>query len=586
MNGAINAFLDGGYEEVYDFDPLDKEVYTWESGGPMAVALALAAQLRNQAAEEADIAARNLYGSSDRRAVLEPLVRHLFRAYQATLERRCQMDFDRLITGAVALLETVSDLCDRMRQTFRAILVDEYQDTNHAQERLLRALAQEGLTNVTVVGDPRQAIYVWREARVSNIAGFPGTGGPRVETPLSVNFRSVSPILSVANRAIAGYEFDTPPEFDAGLLLQTTRPDPVGHTPRVTLRTFFTREAEAEAVAVCIAQFAAAGRAYRDMAILIRARTYLDLYTDALRRVGIPFDVSAGDAFYTRPEILQAIHLLRVVVDPSDSLALAVTLLGPVVGLSQVELARLTQGDAEYLWECVYDPDPAICGEAVAERLRRFAAFHTHACRERQRRGPASFVGWLLPASGLWAYITTYGPPAARRALHKLLAVSHTYETEHPADPLEDLTGYLRQLVSTEPREKAPELTAEADAVAVMTAHASKGLEFPVVISVDNRQRIAVPQRKMPFHEPGEGLVFPEDDDRHPAVLRRMRQTRNEARCLWYVTLTRAKERMVVTAADADSLQEDGLYDPVRTFFQELWNTEAMQPSVGVERIV
>ncbi|MBM3265291.1 MAG: UvrD-helicase domain-containing protein, partial [candidate division Zixibacteria bacterium] len=72
MNGAINAFLDGGYEEVYDFDPLDKEVYTWESGGPMAVAIALAAQLRNQAAEEADIAARNLYGSSDRRAVLEP----------------------------------------------------------------------------------------------------------------------------------------------------------------------------------------------------------------------------------------------------------------------------------------------------------------------------------------------------------------------------------------------------------------------------------------------------------------------------------------------------------------------------------
>ena len=136
--------------------------------------------------------------------------------------------------------------------------------------------------------------------------------------------------------------------------------------------------------------------------------------------------------------------------------------------------------------------------------------------------------------------------------------------------------------MATEPREKTPELTGESDAIQIMTAHASKGLEFPVVIAVDNRQRIRPTLRKYPFHEPENGLVFPEDDEKDPHYLTRLRHVRNEARCLWYVTLTRAKERMIVTAVHTGKLDADGTYERVQTLFQELWNQEVRHPSTGV----
>ena len=269
-----------------------------------------------------------------------------------------QLDFDRLIMGAVDLLERHPELRCRMHQSCRSILVDEYQDNSHAQERLLRAVARDGIKNVAVVDDPRQAIYVWREARVENIAGFPGDGRSRIEAPLSKNWRSVEPILKVANKSIHGYHFGDPAEFDADRILEPARSfAPSGH-PAVTLQVFDTREAEAEAVAEWIGQLNTAGRPYRDMVILIRARTYLDVYLDALDRDGIPYAVSAGDAFYTRPEILDVVHLLRLCVDSMDTLALVVTLRSPVVGLSQAEVVRLTQADdeADLFWQVIYDP--------------------------------------------------------------------------------------------------------------------------------------------------------------------------------------------------------------------------------------
>jgi DNA helicase-2/ATP-dependent DNA helicase PcrA len=588
LNRAVTAFLEREYAEAYSFDPLEKDVYTWEDGGPVRTAMAIIDQLRNQAVgvEAFDAAWRALESPSDRQAVMAPLVSRLYRAYQAMLGQRGQLDFDRLIMGTVELLERYPDVQARVRHAWRAILVDEYQDTNHAQERLLRAVAQEGMRNVTVVGDPRQAIYVWREARVENIAGFPGDGGVRIEAPLSRNWRSIAPILAVANRAIQGYEFGDPPEFDAGRLLETGRPAAQPGGPGVTLATFASREAEAEGVAEWIARLRAEGRACRDMAVLIRARTYLEVYLEALRRAGVPFEVSAGDAFYTRPEIMHALHILRVCVNPMDTLAVAVTLLGPAVGLSQAEVARLAQSDDAPLWDVV-STYRAETGEArIARRLEGFTAFWAEAQRQRWLRSPSSFVAWALQASGLEGYIAGLSDPGAGRALHKLLAVAHVYEAEYPGDTLEDMVEHLRRLVRTEPREKTPELTGDADAVAVLTAHASKGLEFPVVIAVDNRQRLTPSQRKTPFHEPGVGLVFPEEDEGNPHALTRMRHLRNEARCLWYVTLTRARERLVVTAPDAAHLEPGGIYSPARTFFQELWNRETVQPSPGVERVI
>src|SRR5260221_13680365 len=141
--------------------------------------MAIINELRNEAIsrDEFERQAAAVLSPSEGQHVLAPLIAWLYRAYLDELAGRGQLDFDRLIMDAAALVERDQALGLAMRRQYRAVLVDEYQDTNYAQGRLLRALAGDRMSNVSVVGDPRQAIYVWREARVENIAGFPGDGG-------------------------------------------------------------------------------------------------------------------------------------------------------------------------------------------------------------------------------------------------------------------------------------------------------------------------------------------------------------------------------------------------------------------------
>jgi ATP-dependent exoDNAse (exonuclease V) beta subunit len=223
--------------------------------------------------------------------------------------------------------------------------------------------------------------------------------------------------------------------------------------------------------------------------------------------------------------------------------------------------------------------EPATSGlpaEALG-RLQRLAALWDEAQRQRWLLAPAAFMGWMLRQSGLAAL----PDPLAERALRKLLAIAHTYEAEHPADGLPEMAAYLERLLVDDPRAKAPELNSQADAVQVMTAHASKGLEFPVVIAADCRQKINPNRSSQPFHDPAAGLVIPDlKDESHP-VVERQRRARNEARCLWYVTLTRAKRRLIITATN-DSELSDGQYEAPNTLFEELWNLEAEAPTPGV----
>jgi superfamily I DNA/RNA helicase len=582
LDAEQEAFLAEGYRAAYgDFDPLSVPDYDWRAGGPFGPAVAVIEQLRNQALPWQEF--RRLYagvsapagdgdgsGRAARRRVIAPLVAWLYAGYAEALARRGQLDFDRLIMEAAALLETHADLRAAWHAGCRAILVDEYQDTNAAQERLLRVLAPPG-GSLSVVGDPRQAIYVWREARVENIARFPGDGRARFEAPLTENRRSLSPILAVANRAIRGYAFAAPPEFDAADVLRPYPPH-VSAEPAVVLHALPDRAAEAQAVVDWVRRAHAEGLAYGDMALLIRARTYLPVYLAALQAARIPFQASAGDLFYTRPEVLDAVHLLHVCLDPGDDLSLARVLVSPAAGLTQAEVAALLGAGERRLW-------PAVQAAAAADvRLQRLADFWRQAQAQRLRLMPDAFVGWALRASGL-----ARAGREAPGALHKLMAVAHTFAEQNPRLGLADLAAHLRRLLASNERLKAPELDALADAVQVMTVHAAKGLEFPLVLAVDSREKLTPRRDFGPFHDPDFGLVLPvrDVDDQHPAFVERVRRSRNEARCLWYVTLTRAKRKLVVTAAN-DAPLEDGRYARVSTLFEELWNSLADEPEAGV----
>lgn len=574
---AQELFLSDAYATAYgDYDPLEEG--DWKEGGPFELAYGLIGQLRNQAVDPLSFRT-NLSQAPDRgpHRLIGTLVDWLYQAYTTRLAERGQLDFDRLILEAGTLLETQVDVRKLVHNRFRAILVDEYQDTNLAQEKLLRALADPQINNVTVVGDPRQAIYVWREARVENIARFRGTNGLRVDAPLTENRRSLRPILEIANRAIAGYELDLEPEFDPSDILLPSQENLEFSGTVVDLQAAPTRAAEANAIVGWIQESRAAGYGYRDIAIILRARTYLNNYLEALEQAGVPYEVSTADAFFTRPEILDAIHLVQVCLDPADELSLVRVLLSPVVGLSQAKLASFKRSNRQPLWQNILSPGDATEDVDTRGRLETFTAFWRAAQRERWLLPPAQFVAWVVQQSGLLSRVDTVG----QRSLSKLLALAHDYEVSHGGDSVQEMATYLRLVLEGDPRAKAPELNSDADAVQILTAHASKGLEFPVVIAADSRQKVKPNRDKAPFHEPNAGLVFPGEDEDAAEFVTRVRRSRNEARCLWYVTLTRAKRRLIITAAN-DAPVENGLYAKENTFFEELWNKLAADPTPGV----
>lgn len=580
MDELMEEFLDEGFKDAYPtMDPLASESYSWIDGGPAKDAQQAVAQMRNQAVEQGEFESEMQEGKdrSEAYQVLAPLVGWLYARYTRRLEEKGQLDFDRQIFDAALLLERNADLRERFRRDYRVILVDEYQDTNYAQQRLLRVLAADGSANVTVVGDPRQAIYVWREARVENIAGFAKEGGNRFEAPLTENRRSLKPILDLANRAIEGYELGEQAEFDPADQLFPFEGNLDFTPPVVTLQACATRAEEAQAVVDWVRDAAAHGIDYRDIAILIRARTYLSTYTDALNAAGIPFELSAENAFYMRPEILDAVHLLRVCLDPALEVSLVRVLSGPAVGLTQDEIARLRNAGAKHLWAAVLDPAAAELGPEAEERLARLVGFWRSAQRKRRLLAPAAFLDWALLESGLGA---THDP-VARRALDKLLALAQDYGDAHPADTLSQMADYLMEALKAELPEKAPELNTNSDAVRVLTDHAAKGLEFRVVIAVDSRQKVKPDRDFKPFHEPEVGLIIPRDDEADPHFQERMRRMRNEARSLWYVALTRPKERLVVTATNPDAAEGKELKG--KTLFEELWAKENADPTPGVE---
>lgn len=576
-------FLSEGFAQAYgEFDPVGNEQYDWKGDKPFKAAWAIFNQLRSQGlSSEAFHASLAAEAPSEEYRILAPLVDWLHHAYLARLAEKNQLDFDRIVTEAAELLDRNPTVQAQVRAQYRFLLVDEYQDTNYAQERLLKSLATIGFSNVTVVGDPRQAIYVWREARVENITDFPGEGQNVVEASLTENHRSLEPILSVANRAIEGYEFGTPPEFPVGKQLEAWEPHRHFEGTIVNLHPSPTREEEAQAIVAWINQARHEKYRFRDIAILIRARAYLSDYTAALEKAKIPFELSSENEYYTRPEILDAIHLLRTCLSPAENLSLARTLLSPAVGLAQAQVAALRISRREALWKRVCDPGSVELSDDVRNALSGFLAFWHESQRQRWQLGPAAFAAWVVFQSGLYAAADSGG----RRALQKLLALTHGYESTHPADSLDDLAGYLRLVLDGDPREQAPEMKSDEDAVRIMTVHASKGLEFPVVIAADSRQKVRPNRNNQPFHEPDVGLIFPDKEKKvedDPWVLERFRRTRNEARCLWYVTLTRAQSRLIVTATNENE-PIWGKFARAGTFFEELWNREADSKSDGVE---
>ncbi len=493
--------------------------------------------------------------------------------YRDEKRRLGVVDYGDLLARAHELVEGQPEIAARVRDRYRAVVLDEYQDTNPAQRELLRVLFGSG-TPVMAVGDPDQTIYEWRGASLDNFEAFPhhfGSGvGPAPTLHLMGNRRSGPVILDLANRVRAGID-------------QRPRPalTPAGDTDddgRIVTGWFDTVTHEATWIAETILDLAAEGIAWRDCAILFRKNKDMLAVHDALARHDIPFEVANLGGLLGVPEVADLHAWFRVVEHPGDGPALARILMGGRFRLGMGDLAVLTRWLRSELTPTLDDDDPGpslieaidhlddIAGLSVQARsgLDRFRSEHRRLLQAAQGLSLVELARTVLDVTGAWADLDSMDDAAGLSARLNIFRFLDLAESWSPLEGRPSLRAFLDHLAVME-QEQTEELDtarlSEADAVTLITIHRAKGLEWPVVFlpalyerNFPASPRYEDPRRKpevLPFHLRLDRAGLPPLDGMSDTQVKEAlaaRHQRQEWR-LAYVAVTRAKHRVFASGA-------------------------------------
>ncbi|MBB6099684.1 ATP-dependent helicase/nuclease subunit A [Deinobacterium chartae] len=454
------------------------------------------------------------------------------------------------------------------------VLVDEFQDTNPVQWRILQALLGED-TNVTVVGDEKQSIYAFRRADVTlfhaardNVAA---RGGRLIQ--MTRSFRTHHDLVGTLNRyfqsAMSGPAPDRPTHARFEPLEAARLPNPSPHDPCVELHVLLgdstptLRAAEARHLATRLQALHSARRTvydratgqvralrWSDVAILLRVRSDMKTYEEALAQAGIPFVVHGGRGLFERPEVQDQIQLLRTLADPHADLPLAAVLRSPYLHLTDQELldtARLRQ-EGDSLWDALQRNPQARMVEAARwlRALRDSAATLSAAqvLTEADRRMPLPAVHAALPdGERRVANLTRF------RALLRAWAAEGTTDVTGVAAHLEELLRHGAQ--------EAEAVSSATDAVNLMTVHGSKGLEFPVVILADALRQGGGPPPAVLF-DPQLGAALrsdPKTPEWETLEAQQAEREAGEAERVLYVAFTRAADLLILSAPCRNSPQ-------------------------------
>jgi DNA helicase-2/ATP-dependent DNA helicase PcrA len=462
-------------------------------------------------------------------------VADVYQLYQRRMFASNAVDFDDLLMLTVDVLERFPDVREKWQKAFRYILVDEYQDTNHAQYRLLQLLAEKH-QNLMAVGDPDQSIYAFRGADINNILDFerdfPGTRTIALEQ----NYRSTNSILNAANTVISNNRERKPKELWSEL----------GDGEPVRVLEVEDEHAEARFVAAGIAGLVEEGFSGDEVAIFYRTNAQSRVLEDVLVRQGVGYQVIGGPRFYERAEIKDAIAYLQVIDNPYDAVSLQRIANRPRRGIGDSSLARLqTWADAQgrSLWEATEFAEEAGVGAAP---LRAVQGFRT--LMQSLQSGALE-----LPVSELLE--RTF----ERSGYLEALEAERTIEALGRIENLQELVGVAREY---QEREEEPSLShflqeislysdqdairGEESLVTLMTLHNAKGLEFRAVYLIGMEEGI-----------------FP-----HSRSIEE--QGIEEERRLAYVGMTRAREHLTLTHASSRSLWGSRGYNLPSRFLDEL----------------
>ena len=474
-------------------------------------------------------------------------VADVYQLYQRRLFASNAVDFDDLLMLTVDVLDRFPEAREKWQNAFRYIVVDEYQDTNHAQYRLLQLLALPDL-NVCAVGDPDQSIFAFRGADINNILDFerdfPGTRTIALEQ----NYRSTNSILDAANHVITNNRERKPKELWSEL----------GDGEPVRVVEVEDEHAEARFVAAGIAALVEEGFSGDEVAVFYRTNAQSRVLEDVLVRQGVGYQVIGGPRFYERAEIKDAIAYLQAIDNPYDAVSLTRIANRPRRGIGDTSLARLQSwADAQgrSLWEAMEFAEEAGVGAAP---LRAVSQFHTlmQSLQSGALELPvAELVERTLERSGYIEALEaerTIEAQGRLENLQELVGVAREYQ-ENADEP--SLSHFLQEISLYSDQDAIRE---QESLVTLMTLHNAKGLEFRAVYLLGMEEGI-----------------FP-----HARSIEE--QGIEEERRLCYVGMTRAKEQLTLTHASSRSLWGSRGYNLPSRFLDELPNNvhrERLRPA-------
>jgi DNA helicase II / ATP-dependent DNA helicase PcrA len=471
-----------------------------------------------------------------------------YETHQRLLAEAGLVDFGDQIHGALTLLRARPALLARLRERYRYVLLDEFQDTNHTQLELVRLLLRPDSPNITVVGDDDQAIYRWRGAAAANLLAFRKQFAGCREVVLVENHRSTQVILDASARLIS-YNNPYRLEVVAGIDKRLRSPRLTG--PAVRHFHYDTVSAEADGVAGLIDDKLREGYRPRDVAVLVRSNDDADPFLRALNVKSIPQRFSGSRGLYTREEVRLLVAFLRALAQPADSVSVFYLAASEVYHLPGPQLVRLN-AYAGRKTRPLLDvfrglPDnedlKSVSGEAREAAARLVADLDT-AAEDVARLRTGEILYRYLQTTGYLARLSRESSSAAEakvKNIAKFFDTVRAYGEVSEHDRVPAFIEHLDLLREAGDDPAVAEADPDDDAVHVLTVHKAKGLEFPVVFLVGcAEEKFPVKRRREPLDLPSalvqEGLAV---GDAHL----------QEERRLFYVAMTRAKHELIMTSA-------------------------------------
>ncbi|MFF0593039.1 DNA helicase PcrA [Streptomyces antibioticus] len=514
--------------------------------------------LKNELIDEEDFAAQATDG-------FEKTLAQAYAMYQSRLREANALDFDDLIMTTVNLLRAFPDVAEHYRRRFRHVLVDEYQDTNHAQYALVRELVGTSEhpvdvppnefdvppAELCVVGDADQSIYAFRGATIRNILQFEEDYPDATTILLEQNYRSTQTILSAANAVIERNESRRPKNLWTN----------AGAGARITGYVADTEHDEAQFVADEIDRLTDAGDAKAgDVAVFYRTNAQSRVFEEVFIRVGLPYKVVGGVRFYERKEVRDVLAYLRVLANPEDSVPLRRILNVPKRGIgerAEAMIDALSQREKISFPQALKRVDEAYGMAARSTNaVKRFNVLMDELRTiVESGAGPATVLEAVLERTGYLAELQASTDPQDETRienLQELAAVALEFEQESgEGEETGSLSDFLERVALVADSDQIPDEDEDGSGViTLMTLHTAKGLEFPVV-----------------FLTGMEDGVFP-----HMRALGQTKELEEERR-LAYVGITRARERLYLTRSTLRSAWGQPSYNPPSRFLEEIPGT-------------